>query len=234
MKIIFDKDLKHIPICDNNEPLVNIYEVVPGIKISLLKDTLNIVGGAWVRREVAIRLATIQKTISPLGLVVYDAWRPVTLQKKLFHDYHSLIKRKNPLWSSKKIRIECEKFVAPVRNGIIPPHTTGGAVDISIEKKGRLLDMGTTIGECSNKSATYATSLNESEKKNRQLLCRIMEEQGFVNYPLEWWHWSYGDRYWAHILKQKKSVYGMIDDHSTLIKNINEIHKVNPQSTRHN
>jgi zinc D-Ala-D-Ala dipeptidase len=19
-----------------------------------------------------------------------------------------------------------------------------------------------------------------------------------VNYPTEWWHWSYGDRYWAY------------------------------------
>jgi len=20
---------------------------------------------------------------------------------------------------------------------------------------------------------------------------------GLVNYPTEWWHWSFGDRYWA-------------------------------------
>jgi D-alanyl-D-alanine dipeptidase len=27
--------------------------------------------------------------------------------------------------------------------------------------------------------------------KNRQLLKRVMERQGFVNYEKEWWHFSY-------------------------------------------
>jgi hypothetical protein len=25
-----------------------------------------------------------------------------------------------------------------------------------------------------------------------------MQAHGFVNYPTEWWHFSYGDRYWAY------------------------------------
>ena len=26
---------------------------------------------------------------------------------------------------------------------------------------------------------------------------RAMHGAGFVNYPHEWWHWSYGDRFWG-------------------------------------
>ncbi len=31
---------------------------------------------------------------------------------------------------------------------------------------------------------------------------------GFVNYPTEYWHWSYGDRYWAYVKQQPFAIYG--------------------------
>ncbi|MDT7587682.1 MAG: zinc D-Ala-D-Ala dipeptidase, partial [Pseudonocardiales bacterium] len=31
---------------------------------------------------------------------------------------------------------------------------------------------------------------------------------GFVNYPTEWWHWSYGDRYWAIKTTAAAAIYG--------------------------
>ena len=34
-----------------------------------------------------------------------------------------------------------------------------------------------------------------------------MKKAGFVNYPPEWWHWSYGDRYWAAALNKKFAIY---------------------------
>jgi zinc D-Ala-D-Ala dipeptidase len=30
----------------------------------------------------------------------------------------------------------------------------------------------------------------------RAALGEAMRQAGFVNHPTEWWHWSYGDRYW--------------------------------------
>ncbi len=35
-----------------------------------------------------------------------------------------------------------------------------------------------------------------------------MHAAGFVNYPTEWWHWSYGDRYWALLTGSPHAVYG--------------------------
>jgi len=32
-------------------------------------------------------------------------------------------------------------------------------------------------------------------------------QQGFVNYPTEYWHWSYGDKYWAFIKQQPYAIY---------------------------
>ena len=35
---------------------------------------------------------------------------------------------------------------------------------------------------------------------------------GFVNYPTEYWHWSYGDKYWAFIKKQPFAIYDSISN----------------------
>lgn len=32
---------------------------------------------------------------------------------------------------------------------------------------------------------------------DRLVLGSALTRAGLVNYPPEWWHWSYGDRYWA-------------------------------------
>jgi D-alanyl-D-alanine dipeptidase len=38
-----------------------------------------------------------------------------------------------------------------------------------------------------------------------------LEIAGFVNYPSEWWHWSYGDKYWG-FAKGKKVLYNQITE----------------------
>jgi len=35
-----------------------------------------------------------------------------------------------------------------------------------------------------------------------------MEGAGFVNYPTEWWHWSYGDRDWTFVVGAPQARYG--------------------------
>jgi zinc D-Ala-D-Ala dipeptidase len=45
-------------------------------------------------------------------------------------------------------------------------------------------------------------------RRNRGLLAAAMDHAGFVNYPAEWWHWSYGDRYWAFQTSRETALYG--------------------------
>ena len=37
---------------------------------------------------------------------------------------------------------------------------------------------------------------------------RCWRSQGLVNYPTEWWHWSFGDRYWALLSGARHALYG--------------------------
>ncbi|MDP4504885.1 M15 family metallopeptidase [Nonomuraea turcica] len=47
---------------------------------------------------------------------------------------------------------------------------------------------------------------------NRCILGNALASAGFVNYPTEWWHWSFGERYWAYITQARYARYGIAED----------------------
>ena len=63
--------------------------------------------------------------------------------------------------------------------------------------------MGTQIDatpEASDGATAFdAPGLSPNARANRARLAACLGAVGFVNYPTEWWHWSYGDRYWAFV-----------------------------------
>ena len=74
-------------------------------------------------------------------------------------------------------------------------HSRGSTVDLTIAIRGqhndfKELDMGTIFDYFDEKAHTHHPQLLESVKKNRQLLKQVMENHGFENYPLEWWHFT--------------------------------------------
>src|SRR5690606_19884181 len=91
------------------------------------------------------------------------------------------------------------RFVAPLA---VAPHVAGAAVDLTlVDDRGLDLDMGTYIDATPEESRgrCYLDSPDVSAevRDRRALLARVLAGVGLVNYPTEWWHWSYGDRYWA-------------------------------------
>lgn len=65
---------------------------------------------------------------------------------------------------------------------------------------GRELDLGTPVDANPEESAgacfTRAEGISAEARRNREMLGAALTAAGFVNYPTEWWHWSFGDRYW--------------------------------------
>jgi zinc D-Ala-D-Ala dipeptidase len=47
-------------------------------------------------------------------------------------------------------------------------------------------------------------------RRHRDILACAMSAAGLVNYPAEWWHWSYGDRYWAFQSGNGAALYGAL------------------------
>ena len=60
-------------------------------------------------------------------------------------------------------------------------------------------------------ATTFQPKLPNYIQRNRQLLYEVMTGVGFVNYPLEYWHYSYGDYYWAKANGVDSAIYGIME-----------------------
>jgi len=210
MNLIADSKLIKIPVKDNGEQLVDLRTVCRDIKFDICEPYID--DRFFLSRKTAAeKIAQAQSSlISGFKLVIFSAYRPMDIQKKHYEDMLEKLRNENPEWTDQKIKLETNKRIAPP--DIIPPHTTGGAIDLSIvDKNDEYLDMGTIYKEFSSKTQTDSDQITNREKQNREMLSNIMKTTGFVNYPTEWWHWSYGDRYWAASLKKRLSIYNSVD-----------------------
>lgn len=62
---------------------------------------------------------------------------------------------------------------------------------------GQLLEMGTVFDyfdAASHHPETLVETIGEEAWRNRELLAQVMQEAGFVAYPLEYWHFDYQER----------------------------------------
>lgn len=170
--------------------------------------------GCYVRQEVYEKLLLAAGMLPPgFRFRVWDAWRPFLLQKELYLAYSDDIIRKFGLdgSSEEQKRAFIQKFVSePVDDREVPPvHTTGGAVDLTIiDDAGQELAMGSLFDEFSHKTDTayFEDGKDITVKNNRRMLYHVMTEAGFINLPSEWWHFDYGDRFWAFYSK-KPAIY---------------------------
>ena len=45
-----------------------------------------------------------------------------------------------------------------------------------------------------------------------------MQRAGFVNYPAEWWHFSYGDKMWAAYSHKEYAIYGDVSNRMAIVR----------------
>jgi D-alanyl-D-alanine dipeptidase len=208
--LIADPRVLAVPIKENNDPLINL------LGTKMIPSDMNM---AFVRKEVFNRLQRANSLLpNGYGLCVREGLRSLSVQTSYFEEYQNQLKQEHPAWDAIRIRNEASKFVASP--DAIPPHTTGAAVDLTIEKIGvGPIDMGTLVNDDPGASRdacfTNAENISEITKTNRKLLMDVMSQCGFINYPTEWWHWSYGDRYWAFTLGKPFALYGAVNDPSS-------------------
>ena len=56
-----------------------------------------------------------------------------------------------------------------------------------------------------------ASPVAENIRKNRNILITALAKYELVNYPDEWWHFSYGDRLWAEVTGRTQAFFAPID-----------------------
>ena len=152
---------------------------------------------------------------------MYEGLRTLSLQEHLFEIRWKKVKGAHPTWTDTEIYHEVIRLVSPVKTleGLpnIPPHSTGVAVDVYLADRmsGQPVDMGILAQDWlldldGVLSQTDSELISPEAKKNREILRQAMVKAGFVNYPTEYWHWSYGDRYWAFVQRKSQALYGPV------------------------
>lgn len=140
---------------------------------------------AYLHKIAAEKLFKAVKNLEAVNpeykLVIYDALRPRSVQYVL--------------WDKVK-GTDRQKYVANPKGGSI--HNFGFALDISIlDESGKPLDMGTPFDDFTDlaqprleQQFLQEGKLTGQQIKNRLLLRKVMEDAGFIQLPLEWWHYD--------------------------------------------
>ena len=173
----------------------------------------------YVRRAVAERLQQAQRALPDgLQLLVMEGYRPYDLQEFYFNNHQRRLMDADSELTERAAFMAASTFVSPPD---VAPHVSGAAVDLTLlGTDGQPLDMGTPMDASPEESegACYfaADNIPGSARQYRTFLANALEGAGLVNYPTEWWHWSYGDRYWALSLGRPHAIFGPIHSPSTV------------------
>lgn len=193
--------LRAVPIADNGEPLADprtlskrIHFLEKHPKFADMPRTPK------VRKSVAEMLARAADSL-PHGtdITIIEGFRPLHQQRFMYEHLKAEFAARHPEWAKATLHRITNTMSAPPDDSCPPPHSTGGAVDLTLIHTGShaLLDM-TSPFEMDETSAPADTpGLTPEAQANRRLLFQTLEAVGLTNYIGEWWHWSYGDSGWA-------------------------------------
>lgn len=197
-----------VKIIENNEFLIEIKETE---KIKLLKAHKYLY--PFVRKEVQNKLEEASTHLpSEYSFLIVTCYRSIQFQKEMYRQRQIQMAIRHPflmLFNFTRWKSMVDKFTAPPGGS---SHQTGAAIDLTlINKKGERLDMGTSLTDFGEKVYMHTNLINEEQKKNRKTLRDAMTKAGFVYYPLEWWHYCYGDRMWAAYNNKTECFYGPLN-----------------------
>lgn len=128
----------------------------------------------WLHRNTARALSRVQSDLAKQGLKlkVYDAYRPLPVQQRMWNLIHD------------------ERYVSnPAKN--LGRHTRGTAVDVTlVDSNGRPLAMPTEFDNFTEKAHADSPNVTPLQRHNRETLANAMKRHEFIPYPFEWWHFD--------------------------------------------
>ncbi len=170
------------PAASDSE-FVRIKDYIPTIQVDLAyasennftKKKIYDFEDAYLRYGTVKKLKFAQEEFLEMGysILIWDAFRPVYAQEKLWEVYPD------------------PTFVANPDTGF-SSHSRGNTVDITLvdAKTGELLEMPTEFDAFGPKADRDYSDCTEKAATNAKMFEDVMEECGFIPYNGEWWHYS--------------------------------------------
>lgn len=187
-----------------NEPLVNVLVYAPKLSIDMRYASSNNFTGnpvpgyntakCLLHPPVAQALAEVERGLRSRGyaLVIYDCYRPTTAVAEFMRW------AKAPDDSASKARY----YPALEKSSLVPDyiaeksgHSKGATLDVGLldcrQGTCQHADMGTEFDFFGIQAHTKWSGASPSQVAARALLVSAMAAQGFSNYPMEWWHFTW-------------------------------------------
>ena len=166
----------------SDDELVRIKTYIPDIVEDIRYATVNNFtkqviyedSSAYLRYGTVKKLINVQNELKSKGykLVVWDAYRPVEAQYKLWEICPD------------------PDYVSNPNNGY-SNHSRGNTIDISIVKlDGREVELPSGYDDFTEKADRDYSDVSAEAKNNAEMIENIMEKYGFKGYQKEWWHFT--------------------------------------------
>lgn len=164
----------------NNKKLVLLRDSIPDLKLDLVYATTNNFTHTKLYDNPkvlttppmasALRKAADRLRKQDIGLLIFDAYRPYAVSKKMWQIVHDSRYVANPVYGS--------------------DHNRGTAIDLSLYniKTGQALEMPTEFDNFSTKAHLSYQPSSAHILTNRNLLQKTMKEVGLRPLETEWWH----------------------------------------------
>jgi len=132
---------------------------------------------AYVHADLIAPLQKVQEELAAegLGLKIYDGYRPLSVQAKM--------------WEI----LPDERYVSdPAKSK--GRHTRGVAVDVTlVDRYGNELKMPTPYDDFTERAHRFSNKWSAEERRNSLRLEAVMKKNGFAPFPFEWWHYDFRD-----------------------------------------
>ena len=185
--------------------LVDMAALVPDIRLDIrYAGSDNFVGEkvrgylapkCYLLRPVAEALQKVEQELRGQGLAlkIFDCYRPVRSVKHFVAWAADLDdQRTKPTYypNLDKNTLLGGGYIAESSG-----HSRGATVDLTVARcvgdDCTELDMGTAFDFFDARANTGHPSITQAQRANRKVLIDAMERQGFRNYPMEWWHYTF-------------------------------------------
>ncbi|WP_456443690.1 D-alanyl-D-alanine dipeptidase [Caldithrix abyssi] len=166
---------------DKTPEFVDIQKMNPSIILDIRYATSNNFlhravydrARCFLVKEAALKLNEVQKELQTLGLglKIFDAYRPLSVQKAMWQIMPDARYVANPAKGSR--------------------HNRGCAVDLTlVDSTGKELPMPTEYDDFTKHAHHNYMKLPASIRLNRWILKTVMEKHGFKPISSEWWHYD--------------------------------------------
>jgi len=147
-----------------------------------------------LRRPVAMALAEVEQDLRGRGyaLLIHDCYRP----RVAVADFMRWAADTADQSTKAAYYPDLDKStLVPDYIAVQSGHTLGATADISLldcrSASCVAVDMGAPFDFFGLQANTAHPELTDAQKQGRRILLDAMAAQGFVNYPLEWWHFTW-------------------------------------------